>query len=54
MPHLGISLTHLTLRKEQFHSGKPEPKTVANPNIIQKLSGDPTADGLRLKTDKGS
>ena len=25
-PYLGSSLTHLTLRKEQFHSGKPETK----------------------------
>ena len=54
MSSVGLSLTHLTLRKEQFHSGKPETKAVANADVTQKFSGDPTADGLRPKTDEGS
>jgi len=54
MSSVGHSLTHLTLRKEQFHSGKPETKTVSNSDVAQKFSGDPTADGLRPKADEGS
>src|SRR5271169_3118060 len=54
MSSVGLSLTHLALRKEQFHSGKPETKTVSNSDVAQKSSGDPTADSLWPKTDESS
>jgi hypothetical protein len=54
MSSVGLSLTRLTLRKEQFHSGKPETKTVSNSDVAQNFSGDPTADVLWPKTDEGS
>jgi len=56
VPHAAASArcSHLnlaagTLYKEQLHGGRPEPKTIPNPDLVQKFSRDPTPDCLGLE-----